>query len=374
MLRNQNLNFHPLTEITYKIHGRTDEDRQPLPLFWCGSGIEVNVTGSELWIDIEADYEQYEPWAACILNGAFISRQMLPPGRQRLCLFRGMNESSVKNVRFLRELQAMSEDNDNCLLVHGFSTDGFFLPLSNPRFRLEFIGDSITSGEGTYGSRAEDDWIPMFMSASNNYAHMVSQTLDADYRLISQGGWGVLSSWDNNPYHNIPSCYEKICGLLQGEKNEALGAFKPYRFHTWEPDAIIINLGTNDAGAFEQPAWQDPVSGRQFKQRLNPDGSYHPSDIARFEQAVTDFLLMIRKNNPRSHIVWCYGMVSYALTLPITNAINTYRKQTGDLKVSFLQLPASTEETVGSRCHPGVLSHQMAAQLLTDYLKIILEA
>lgn len=374
MQKNQNLKSYSLSETIYKVHGRTDEEQQPLPLFWCGSGVEVNVTGTELWIDIEVDYERYEPWAACILNGSLVSRQMLTPGRQCICLFRGMNESAVKNVRFLRELQAMSEDPANRLLIHGFSSDGFFLPLSSPRFRLEFIGDSITSGEGTYGAKAEDDWIPMFMSASSNYASMISKALDADYRLISQGGWGVLSSWDNNPYHNIPSCYEKICGLLNGEKNEALGAFKPYRFHTWEPDAIIINLGTNDAGAFVQPPWQNPVTGEQFKQRLNFDGSYHPQDIARFRQAVTDFLLTVRKNNPRSHIVWCYGMISYDLTLPITEAINTYRKQTGDLRISFLQLPAVTNETIGSRSHPGTAAHKQAARLLTDYLKIILEA
>lgn len=374
MVKNNNLKSYSLQEATFKIHGRTDEEQCPLPLFWNGSGIEINVTGTELWIDIEVDYDMFEPWAGCALNGALVSRQMLTAGRYSLCLFRGMSESAVKNVRFFRELQAMSEDNQNHLLIHGFMSDGFFLPLTDKKYKLEFIGDSITSGEGTYGAEGEEDWIPVFMSSSKNYADMVSNALHADYRLISQGGWGVLSSWDGNPHNNIPSCYEKICGLLKGETNEKLGALKPYRFHTWEPDAIIVNLGTNDAGAFRQPQWCDPVTGETFRQRLNSDGTYHSEDLKRFEQAVIDFLYMLRKSNPNSPVIWCYGMLGYDLTLPITNAINTYRKQTGDQRVSFLQLPATTGETVGSRNHPGVLSHKRAAGVITEYLKALLEA
>lgn len=373
MTKNKNLKYFPLNEATYKVHGRTDETQLPLPLFWNGSGVEVNVTGTELWIDIEVDFDMYEPWAGCAINGAFMSRQMLPAGRFQICLFRGMSQDSVKNVRFFRELQAMSEDNANHVLIHGFSSDGAFLPVPDRKYKLEFIGDSITSGEGTYGAKEEMDWIPMFMSASKNYAVMVSHALDADYRLISQGGWGVYCGWDNNPNNNLPSCYEKICGLLKGETNERLGALKPYPFHAWQPDAVIVNLGTNDASAFSQPAWQDPVTGESFQQRTGSDGAYNREDMAEFQKAVIDFLTLIRKNNPASFIVWTYGMLDYELTLPITDAINTYRKQTGDNKVSFLQLPATTEETVGSRCHPGVPSHKRAAKILIEYLQKLLE-
>ncbi|MCM1416921.1 MAG: GDSL family lipase, partial [bacterium] len=226
----------------YKIHGRTDETQDPLPLFFNGSGVEVNVTGSELWIDVETDYEIHEPWIWTELNGAFMSRQMLLRGSHSLCLFRGMSPNAVKNVRFCRELQAMSEDDSCRLLVRGFRSDGDFLPVKPGRYRLEFIGDSITSGEGTYGAREDTDWLAMYMSGSRDYAKMVSDALGAEYRLISQGGWGVLSGWDNDPRHNIPSCYERICGLVGGEINDRLGASKPYDFQSWIPDAIIVNL------------------------------------------------------------------------------------------------------------------------------------
>lgn len=374
MVSNNNLIYYSIHDIKCKIHGRTDTAQTAIPLFWNGSAVEVNVTGSELWIDIEVDFDVHEPWAGCSINGEMISRQMLTAGRYRLCLFRGMSPGSVKNVRFFRELQAMSEDDANHLLIHGFSSDGSFYPVADRKYKLEFIGDSITSGEGTYGAKQEEDWIPMFMSASRNYAVMVSECIDADYRLISQGGWGVLCGWDNNLHHNLPSCYEKICGIVHGKANEALGALRPYAFSSWRPDAVIVNLGTNDASAFNQPAWKDLETGESFKQHVNPDGTYEEASLKRFQKAVTDFLALIRKNNPDSPIIWAYGMLDYELTLPITDAINSYRKQTGDSKVSFLQLPATTDETVGARNHPGLLSHERSARLLIEYLKGLLEA
>ncbi len=369
MIENKNLKYFSLKEINCKIHGRTDESQSPLPLFWNGSAVEVNVTGTELWIEVEVDFDIHEPWVGCSLNGALVSRQMLMAGRYKICLFRNMSVDSVKNVRFFRELQAMSEDNGNHLLVHGFYSDGSFLPVPDRTYKLEFVGDSITSGEGTYGAKQEQDWIPMFMSFSRNYAVMVSEALDADCRLISQGGWGILCSWDNKPYENIPSCYEKICGLLKGETNEKLGALKPYDFSSWQPDAVIVNLGTNDAGAFNQPAWRNPITGETFKQHLLEDGSYDPADLKRLEQAVIDFLALIRRNNPNAFIVWAYGMAGYDLTLPIAEAVNEYRRQSKDRKTFFLQLPDTTDETVGSRSHPGPKSHEQSAKILAAFLK-----
>ncbi|MDE7017156.1 MAG: GDSL family lipase [Lachnospiraceae bacterium] len=373
MIPNKNLKQYALKDTAhYKIHGRTNETREALPLFYSGSGIEVNVTGSELWIDIDVDFDTHEPWVWTDLNGAFMSRQMLLPGSYSLCLFRGMNPDATKNIRFFRELQAMSEDNACRLLIIGFRSDGAFLPVKDRPFKLEFIGDSITSGEGTYGAREDTDWLSMYMGMSRNYARIVSDELNAEYRVISQCGWGVLSSWDNDPRHNLPSCYEKICGLLTGETNDQLGAGKLYNFQSWIPDAIIVNLGTNDASAFEQHEWKDPVTGQAFKQHREPDGTYRPEDLMRFKQAVISFLSMLRRNNPTSHIVWVYGMLGYDLTFAITDAMNAYQEAAGDHNIAFLQLPNTTDMTIGSHAHPGEKSHIRAAQVIIEYLAPIL--
>lgn len=368
--KNENLKSFSLKEMEYyKVHGRNISGQCPLPLFFNGSGIEVNVTGSELWIDLEVDCDFHEPWIYTALNNSFMSRQMLLPGSYSICLFRNMSPDSVKNMKFMRELQSMTEDDDCHILVKGFQTDGFFLPTSEKRYKIEFIGDSITSGEGTYGAKEDTDWLAMYMSSSRNYAVMTANALNADYHLFSQGGWGVYCGWDNDTRHNIPSRYEALCGLCGGEFNESLGVSKPYDFRSWVPDAIVVNLGTNDASAFEQPPFTIPETGEVCKQRKNPDGTYNREDLLKFEQAVIDFLKMLRKHNESSHIVWAYGMLGYDLTLAITEAMNTYRNETSDSNVAFLQLPDSTPDNLGAHAHPGPASHERAAAIMTEYFK-----
>lgn len=361
------MEFYPINEIPAKIHGRTNKNICPVPLFWNHSGVEVNADGSELWIDLEVDYDIYEPWVYLEINESFIMRQMLYPGEQSLCLFRNMAPGVVKNIRFYRDLQAMGGTEHCQVLVKGFKTDGAFMPVKDKQLKLEFIGDSITSGEGTYGAEEDMDWLPMYMSSSRNYATLTEKALDAEARLISQGGWGVYSGWDNDVRHNIPSIYEQVCGLVEGEANEKQGAFEKNDFDSWMPNAVIVNLGTNDASAFNQPPFEIPGMGT-FKLERNENDTYKAEDLEKVETAVVDFLKMLRKNNPLTHIVWVYGMLGYDLSLPLADAFNRYRRETGDFNNVYINLPNTTSDNIGSRCHPGFLSHIRAAEVLTEYL------
>ncbi|MCM3134345.1 GDSL-type esterase/lipase family protein [Paenibacillus polysaccharolyticus] len=355
-----------------KIHGRTTAGQSPIPLFWTGSAVEFNVRGTEFWVEIESSYDLLEPWISIVINGVPVSRQMLIRGRAWICVFRGMNPHAVKNVRIIKDVQAMSVDPGHSLQFHAVKADGTFLPIEEKPFKIEFIGDSITSGEGAIGAKTEEDWIPMWFSALHNYTFMTAEVLDAEYRVISQSGWGVLSSWDNNPNGNIPEFYEQVCGLLKGEQNERLGALEPHDFNSWQPDIIVVNLGSNDDGAFRSPAWTDPITGQVYKQRLNEDGTYHEEDLAKFEKAVEQFLIKLRKNNPHAHIIWAYGMLGASLLPAIYRAVDAYHKQTRDHAVSILQLPITTEETMGARTHPGDRSHRRAADVLAEYIGRIL--
>ncbi|PYE48861.1 SGNH/GDSL hydrolase family protein [Paenibacillus barcinonensis] len=371
---NEELQTIAMSDLAHlKIHGRTTANRTPVTLFWTGSAVELNVQGAELWVEVESAYDHLEPWIRIVINGVPVSRQMLTSGRGWLCIFRGLNPEAVKNVRIIKDVQAMSGDPGCLLQLHAVRTEGVMLPVEEKPYRIEFIGDSITSGEGAIGAKTEEDWVPMWFSALHNYTYMTAEALDAEYRVISQSGWGVLSSWDNNPQGNIPAYYEQVCGLLKGERNEKLGAFEPHDFSSWQPDVIVVNLGSNDDGAFHSPAWTDPVTGQVYKQRLNEDGTYHEADLAKFEQAVERFLATLRTNNPCAQIVWAYGMLGATMLPAIYRAVHGYIKQTGDRLVSIIQLPDTTEEMMGARTHPGELSHRRAAEVLTAYIRKILK-
>ena len=102
-----------------RVLGRTT-GKDVINLFWTGSGIEFLYTGSELWLEVNADYDTMEPWLAVELNGAQISRFPVNKGKNEVCLFRGMTVGKPKHVRFLKwigEPDAGKEKEENDLLI-----------------------------------------------------------------------------------------------------------------------------------------------------------------------------------------------------------------------------------------------------------------
>lgn len=352
-----------------KIHGRTTDRRDPLTLFWTASGFEVNVTGSELWVEVESAYEVFEPWFSYTVNGDWIGRQMLPKGRYWVPLFRGMSPEPVKNVRFYKDLQAMSDDGESFIHIHALRYDGEFLPVKEKERKVEFIGDSITSGEGTFGAKEETDWIPMFFSVQRGYAHLTAKALDAEYRIFSQSGFGIHHGWDNNLHSALPRFYREVCSIMPGETCRKLGGAEKWNFESWQPDVVVINLGTNDVSGFKQPMWTDEKTGESYKAHCEADGSMSGEDLALIREGVKNFLTVVRECNPEALIIWCYGMLGYELQETLLDAIAAYRRESGDCHVCYLSLPEAKGDTLGSREHPGYPNHQQAAGLLANFIQ-----
>lgn len=362
------MNRVSIATVPHLVHGRTTKERNPLTLFWTASGLELNVRASELWVEIHADWTLHEPWYSIMINGTFFSRRMADKGTHRVCVFRGTDPTTVKNVRIIKDTQAYSADNDSLLQLCALETDGSFEAVEERKLKLEFIGDSITSGEGDIGEAAYPwDWASMIFSAENNYAVQVGMAMDADVRVISQSGWGVGCAWNNNINEAIPPIYEKVCGLLSGERNLALGAHEPNDFAAWQPDVIFINLGTNDCGSFNQPEWHDERTGERFKNRRNPDGTMVEEDVERFIGRAKAFLYKLRSNNKNSKLVWIYGMLGNELEPVLRDALERYRAETGDRNIDFLLLKDDIEHR-GARNHPGIKAHETAAEELIRYL------
>ncbi|MCH4190711.1 MAG: SGNH/GDSL hydrolase family protein [Butyrivibrio sp.] len=368
------LKEYDLTQIeNYRVWGRTTRERNPLTLFWTGAALELNMRASELWVEVRSDYDTYEVWMDIVINHVLTQRFMVPRGRSRLCVYRMMNAEEVRNVRIIRDTQAMSDDPGTRLQILKLATDGSFESVPEPQIKLEFIGDSITSGEGATGARSEQDWISGCFSAVDNYAFMTAAALNAEYHSISQSGWGIHCAWDGNTYHAIPKYYEQICGLLQGSENRRLGAFEHWDFASWQPDVIIMNLGTNDAGSFDQPDWTDPQTGITHTMRRDADGRMDKEDLAVFEQDACRFLKLLRKCNPESHIIWCYGMLGNELMPAIRMAAKSYAGESGDDRVEVLELPDTQGDGFGARSHPGHQSHTRTAEVLIQEIRRILK-
>lgn len=377
-----------------------------LEVFWTGSGVEFAGFFSAAWIELESDYETYESWVSVFVNGAWIARFILEKGRRWYCLARGMNTSKAQSIRMLKDTQAMGDDPAHSLVIctvrveaagaapaKAVRADEVFVSVPRKERMIEFIGDSITSGEGTIGAKGEMDWISMWFTCANTWAYMAAEQLDADFRFVSQSGWGVYCAWNNDIRHALPLHYAELCGpmslgpigfggpmssgrlesghpCIKSRRASDAGRIQagaPYDFSKEPADAVVINLGTNDSGSFRNPAWTDPETGTVYKQRLNPDGSLNADDAAKFTHAAERFLSLVREKNPDALIVWAYGMLGFEMERYILQAIES-RKASGDGSVSYLRLPAMLPGEEGSRNHPGYPAHHQAADSVAECL------
>ncbi|MBP5569044.1 MAG: hypothetical protein J6X54_07460 [Treponema sp.] len=353
------------------------KDSKPLSLFWAGSALEVNIKSTELWALISCDFDTHEPYVTVFVNG-FKTMRFIPPKKKSewICLVRNLNPQKENLITIMKDTQPMPGDFNHSLFIHqlGLSKEGKFCALKNRSLKLEFVGDSITTGEGMCGNPEEQDWIATWMSVSNNYAVQTAHNLNADFDIISQCGWGVVWGWDGNRNSNIPKYYEQICGVIGGKVQEKLGALEKFDFSKEEKDFVIINLGTNDNGAFFQPAWKDPETGIEYPLELENE-KLSKKDADFINSKVKDFLKNVRRLNPKAKILWALGMMNIPLvTECIFNAVEEYKKESGDKKAYTLKLTAMEEAEKfewqkGARGHPGAYVQKLAADKITEFIK-----
>lgn len=350
------------------VYGRTT-DTAPMPLFWTASGVEFVTKSSEVWMELEAEYNSAEEWIEIYIDDCLYQRFVVPCGKNEYCVFKGFNEHELKKVVIRKSCQPIQDDGKRKLLIHSISCDEVIEETSDKKYRFEFIGDSLTSGEGLTGSQNINSWCPAIFGTNGHYGIKTAAYFEADYSIVSQSGWGVYCGWDNNIKNNIPAYYHQICGVLAGEDNRSLGAFEENDFSKYIPDVIVINLGTNDGGALNQAAWTDPDTGISYKQSKLEDGTLTNESHCNFSNAAVEFLKKVRKYNSKAYIVWAYGMCDYTMKDEIRSVIDRYILETNDKNIGVVWLPNAKDEWLGSHGHPGVRDHEASAQTLIDFLE-----
>lgn len=370
---------YKLNEISEKrILGRNVKDAEnlsSLALFWGASALEICVKASEVWINFSSDFDNSESWVCIEINGMQISRFIAPKEKTWICVARNLNPEKENLISIIKDTQAMSSDEHHSLFINeiGLSDDGTFAKITPRKMKIEFIGDSITSGEGLAGGIDEWEWIPQWFCASKTYAIQTAKSLNADWSVMSQCGWGICWGWNGNIHTAIPPHYENVCSVMWGEYQKKLGVSQKYDFGNGS-DFVVINLGTNDNGAFFQPAWKDE-SGIEHVLHTNKNGEATDEDGKKIYDGVKSFLKNIRNHNPNAKIIWTWGMIRLtAIPKFIQNAVDDFKTENDDKNVFTLEFDAMEDveklpEDKGSRGHPGPKTHKLAAQKLTDFIK-----
>ena len=130
-----------------RLLGRMDLSRRPLALDWTGSGLECSFRGSDLWAELEAPAASPVMWMIVLADGAPVARFPVEPGIRFYPLVLGMEPQNARTVTLMKETQCMPDQPESTVLLHSLRMNGDLEPLPARDLKIEFVGDSLTSGE-----------------------------------------------------------------------------------------------------------------------------------------------------------------------------------------------------------------------------------
>ena len=339
--------------INLRLLGRMDRMQTPLCLDWTGSGLEVQYKGSDIWAELEAPESTPIFYMIVLSDGCPVCRFPVEPGKRFYPLILGMDAEKERTVTLMKETQCMPDAPAGTVRLHSLRFEGELLPVKPYDLRIEFIGDSLTSGEGSLAPAGNEEWITPWFSARANYSWYACDMLNAERRVISQSGYGAVWNWQHEEDRNMTDGYELIAGVMHGPEAEARGCRKPYDFAAWPADVVCIRLLSNDGG------------GMRFADSFE-------RDHAPLAQGCAKLIKKVRQYNPGAKIVW---IKPDSTNHPeIADEAAALARQDGLMDVYTFGLPDLTPQDCGARQHPNAAWNQMAGRMLGEFLKSILQA
>lgn len=94
---------------------------------------------------------------------------------------------------------------------------------------IEFVGDSITAAFGNEGGSKEEQFKVETENAYLSYASIAARSLDAEVRILA---WSGRKMWPDN---TVPEIYDRVLPTQAAPLADDAA-----------PDAVVINLATND--------------------------------------------------------------------------------------------------------------------------------
>lgn len=325
--------------------GRHDPKEKEACLWWSGSGVKVHIACKQMEIEATVNARDHAAWMGVLVDGAPVARFPLINGTHRYPVLAGMEGAVAHDITILRDSQ-LTYDEDGPVVLNAVYTDGEpAVPAIRPLL-LEFVGDSLTVGEGCVGPKSGDEWRTVFISHMPAFPTLVAEEMGAEKRVIALGGWGASQGWDLNQDSRIGLIYDQLCGPTPGGS-------VPADFSERPADAVVINLGTNDSTAIGKLEGEKKKAAEAF-----------------LTDCAERLLCQVRKRNPLAQIVWAYGLCGWQVKELLEAAV-ARRRAAGDDRVHFLALTDCNGD-VGSRWHPSRAAHRRAAREICDELKKLL--
>ena len=214
------------------------------------------------------------------LNGTLLQVLELSLEREELLLLLPLDPSEIASLVISKRNEPKDSQNSDVLWGIEVEEGGRLLPPTKPRNRrLEVIGDSITSGYGMLSESNDGPSCHRFYHVIQNswmtYSLLIAHQLqggsvcdvgrlsliilEAEVHVESLSGATVITS--EGPYDTMPLWFSSTLGRQRSPD---------WDFQRFVPQAVIINLGTNDFRQFqkEQLDAEFEVQYRQFLSQI----------------------------------------------------------------------------------------------------------
>lgn len=185
--------------------------------------------------------------------------------------------------------------------------------------RIEFYGDSITSGYGNLSEQISGRGSWEWQDGTRTYASYAAHALNADYAVASASGHGVLGG-----YSNKTDVYSKFFDYsLVSEKTA-------WSRTDYDADLIVINFGTND----------DSRDNTEL-------------DTDAFKAECRKIIEQMHADNPDAQILWVIGMNYIDNAKPVIVSLQNIAEE-----YDYVNFYKSVAAQNGGDWHPNIADHK----------------
>jgi lysophospholipase L1-like esterase len=314
--------------------GRFDTSDSMGPRFaWSGSGIVARFSGTSVSVKL-LGAQQF----TVVLDGV-VQPTLIPVGGATTPLATGLADGP-HTVELYRRTEANLGDAQ--FVGFDFGAGQLLAPPPAPDRRLEVIGDSITCGYGDEGADMNCHFTPDTENHYLAYDALSARALSADLVTIAWSGKGVVCNYGDDP----TSCVDPLPTFY--DRTLPLHANSVWDFTSWQPQAVVINLGTNDFSTAVDPTEAD------------------------FEAGYQAFLTHLRNVYPQAFILCTVAPLLSGTDLTTAKSyiakVVKAMNDAGDVKVKAFDIaPTDPADGFGCDYHPSLKTHQkMSTQLVAE--------